>query len=230
MSNLVPAPEGTNVVVLDRADRSTYRLPVLAFEVHGSIAYPICAMAFGGLLSAQRALEMGGFISDRGFEVPFDSEESWVMWAMSVEPGEPETIGSIPQPETVAAAAPEATVIKASVNEPAGDTTKVRAERPPRARKTFASKSFWSRTNMLGVLEVVEIEPGHGLPLDTEGFEKIKRDEYAAFKKQAKGGDDQVVVIGWDNGPVVPGESEEIIEETLGEQTDDGEEDFGGLV
>lgn len=236
MPNVVPAPAGANILVLDRSDRTVVRIPVVAFDVLNTIAYPVCAIAFRGLLKAERALELNGFIMDRGFEIPFDSEESWVQWAMSVEPGT----------ETEAAGTSDEEVIHASVNEttiPEQETAQEMAARlrkqnaptmeatgpkvTPKARKTFASKSFWQRTNTQGVLEIVEIDAGLGLPRDTEGFEKIKRDDYAALKKQAKAGEAAVVIIAWDDGPVLPGSHEE---ETLEQEAGDEDEDFGGLV
>lgn len=216
MTERVPAPPGTTVIVLDRADRSTYRIPVVAFDVTSTIAYPICAIAFGGLLKAERALEVEGYIMDRGFPIPFDSEEAWVQWAMNTTPGEEEDPG-----ETVTHHTMDGAPEEIPVGKPA--PAKAKAERPEKARKTFASKSFWSRRHPTdGVLEIVEIEPGMGLPRDSEGFEKIKRDEFAAFKKEAKSGGRVVVILWDDDGPLYDVPSNPAAEEE--------DEDFGGLV
>lgn len=219
MANVVSAPPGTNILVLDRSDKSIIRIPVVAFDVLNTLAYPVTVIPFRGLVKAQKALELNGFIMDRGFEIPFDSAEAWVQWAMSVKPGSDEA------PVAEEEQAQEAEEVAAAPKPAAAAKPK-----PEKARKTFAQKSFWSRTNMLGQLEVVEIDAGLGLPRDSEGFEKIKRDEYAAFKKQAKGGDTDVLVIEWNDGPVIPGESDEVIEETIGGEETEDAEDFGGLV
>lgn len=219
MANVVSAPPGTNILVLDRSDKSVIRIPVVAFDVLNTLAYPVTAIAFRGLVKAEKALELNGFIMDRGFEIPFDSEEAWVQWAMSVKPGSEEPSAAAEQAEEVAAAPKTAAA------------TKPKPAAAVKPRKTFAQKSFWSRTNTEGVQEIVEIEPGEGLPRETEGFEKIKRDEYAAFKKQSKGGDESISIIAWDDGPVIPGSHEEevIEQEEAAEETEDAE-DYGGLV
>ncbi len=248
---ITAAPAGTTIIVLDRGDRTFYHIPVVAFDVQGTIAYPIAATAFGGLLKGVRALNVNGLIADRGFDIPFDSVDAWVQWAMNTTPGaESEAYRHSPgatdtegDPAALAAKH-EATVIHASVHEETGPEKAARlraanagkplenADGTPkpdiRPRKTFASKSFWSRPRMDGMQEIVEIEPGHGLPRDSEGFEKIKRDEYAAFKKLSKGDDATVIVIAWDNGPVIPDDA--VDPDEIVEPRDDDGDDFGGLV
>jgi len=243
MTYRVPSPPGTSVLVLDRSDRSVVRLPVVAFDVTSSVAYPILPVAFGGLLTATRALLINDLIVDRGFDIPFDSEEAWVMWAMSVEPGSERAVPSEGSPEELERkrnATVDASVHGDEQTEPAESVAEaaerikretaaskpanVKAEKP---RKTFASKSFWSRVNMMGVTEAVEIEAGQGLPRDSEGFEKIKRDDFAALKKRHKAGDESIDILGWNDGPVLPDADADAVFEELSEPED---EDFGGLV
>lgn len=176
MTEYVSAQPGDCILIKDtEAEHGYLRVPVVAYTfVDGKIAFPITPMATGGLLKASRALLTSGMVIDRGFAIPFDGPAEWLAWAETVEPGEEE-----PEAEQVAQTAPKVSNSKFSTN-----------------RKTFASKSFWSRVTMDGKTEAVTIEPGWGLPLDAEGWEKIKRDDFANLKRDAKNGE-SVVIRTW---------------------------------
>jgi len=217
MSNAIPAPANTCVLVLDRSDRSVIRIPIVAFDIVGTIAYPIAPIAFRGLLKAERAMEVNGYIVDRGFDIPFDSEEAWVQWAMSTTPGEDA------EPEMAETAMAEDLAFEhTAANGPGPAETKVKAERPDKPRKTFKSNSWWMRTRMDGMAEIVQIDGGHGLPRDHEGWEKIKREEFFDFKKLTKGDEPTYILRTWVEDGLVEGDDEQV------EQEDD--EDYGGLV
>ena len=212
MTEYVSAQPGDCILIRDdEAEGGFVRVPVVAYTfVDGKIAYPVTPMANGGLLKATRALLTGGMVIDRGFSVPFDGPAEWLAWAATVEPDEHEE----PVVESL-------DPVEVNLN---GTVSQAQAERlakaqttttiPPRskARKTFASKSFWSRTRTDGVTEVATIEPGWGLPLDHEGWEKIKRDEFANYKRDAKNGE-AVVVREWSEKDGVV-EDEPVEEET----------------
>jgi hypothetical protein len=209
-----PASPGTAILSLQE-DETFISIPVVGYEVIGSIAYPISVIPTGGLLKARRALLVDGFVIDRGFDIPFDNADTWAQWAKHQEPGtEPETVnadgvGSREQAEQRGRAAniPEAETAQemaARLRKANADTMEETGPKTAKARKTFSSKSFWMKTNVNGSVEIAEIEKGYGLPRDHEGFEKIKREEFADLKRQSKAGD-PVDVIEWgQDGPVEP--------------------------
>lgn len=227
-----PASPGTAILSLQE-DETYISIPVVGYEVIGSIAYPISVIPTGGLLKARRALLVDGFVIDRGFDIPFDNADTWAQWARHQEPGEEvETVNMtgtvsreqaervarstiIPETETAQEMAARLRKANAATMEETGPKL---ASKP---RKTFASKSFWSKTNTNGSVEITEIAPGYGLPRDHEGWEKIKREEFADFKRQSKAGE-PVDVIEWgQDGPVEPQAAEpqqeaEVVEDDTG--------------
>ena len=209
-----PAAPGTVILSLQE-DESVISIPVVGYEVIGSIAYPISVVPTGGLLKARRALMVDGFVIDRGFDIPFDNADTWAAWAKHQEPDEEE-----PKTGAEGLSAVEASRL--------GGATAEAQQRPQTAkptvennkpRKTFSSKSFWSKTNTNGSVEIAEIEKGYGLPRDHEGWEKIKREEFAEFKRQSKAGE-PVDVIEWgQDGPVEPEvvqQEAEVVEDDTG--------------
>ena len=219
----VPATPGTVILTLDDDGATILRTPVVAFSVEGTIAYPIAPIAINGLLKAKRALLVDGFVIDRGFPIPFANEAEWLAWANTQTPEEEAPAND--DASAAAVAARTATPKPTPANPP--ERTK-----PLTARKVFASKSFWAKTSTNGSTEIAEIEPGFGLPRDHEGWEKIKREEFAAFKRDSKGSDATVTVVTWGkDGPLEP---EDIIDphaDAVGD-TDQGgiPEDDTGLV
>lgn len=196
MTEYIPAQPGDCILIRDdEAEGGFVRVPVVAYTfVDGKIAYPVTPMASGGLLKATRALLTGGMVIDRGFAVPFDGPAEWLAWAATVEPEDHEepAVENLDPVEVNL----HGTVSQAQAERLARAQTTTTA--PPRSstRKTFASKSFWSRTRTDGVTEIAQIEAGYGLPLDHEGWEKIKRDEFANYKRDAKNGE-AVAVREW---------------------------------
>lgn len=196
MTEYVPSQPGDCILIRDEeAEGGFVRVPVVAYTfVDGKIAFPITPMASGGLLKATRALMTGGMVIDRGFAIPFEGPAEWLAWAATVEPDSHEepVVENLDPPET--AQQTRERLLRENANAPQTDVTG--SARRSSTRKTFASKSFWSRTRTDGVREIATIEPGHGLPLDHEGWEKIKRDEFANFKRDAKT-DEGVIVREW---------------------------------
>lgn len=215
----VPAAPGTVILTLDDDGSTILRTPVVAFSVEGTLAYPIAPLAINGLLKAKRALLVDGFVIDRGFPIPFANEAEWLAWAGTQEAEqEPEVIdpadlsmgndgqrgNETAQQMRARLQAENANIPHTDVTGRAANTTRI-PDRPEKARKTFASKSFWAKTSTNGSTEIAEIEPGFGLPRDHEGWEKIKREEFAAFKRDSKGSDATVTVVTWGkDGPVEP--------------------------
>ena len=222
----VPAAPGTVILTLDDDGTTILRTPVVAFSVEGTIAYPIAPIAINGLLKAKRALLVDGFVIDRGFPIPFGSEAEWVQWAGTQDAEQ--------EPEVAEQSEEQVIDMTGVVGRQQAErlaraaTTSRIPDRPEKARKTFASKSFWAKTSTNGSTEIAEIEPGFGLPRDHEGWEKIKREEFAAFKRDSKGSDATVTVVTWGkDGPEEP-----VDEQQEAEQTDQGgiPEDDTGLV
>lgn len=213
----VPAAPGTVILTLDDDGSTILRTPVVAYSVEGTIAYPICPITMNGLLKAKRALLVDGFVIDRGFDIPFGSVEEWVAWAGTVTPEEEPASAEIdpadkPMGNDGAHGNETAQQMAARLRAENGTTGHADVtgrgripDRPEKARKTFSSKSFWAKTSTNGSTEIAEIEPGFGLPRDHEGWEKIKREEFAAFKRDSKGSEATVTVVTWgEDGPVEP--------------------------
>jgi hypothetical protein len=213
-----PASPGTVILSLQE-DESVIRVPVVGYEVIGSVAYPISVIPTGGLLKARRALMADGFVIDRGFSIPFDSLDAWIAWAKNQEPDEENTDPGTPVTEKPQESAKEMQARLQRENAHVQHPDVTGSTRRAQTRKTFASKSFWMKQNVNGSVEIAEIEKGYGLPLDHEGWEKIKREEFADFKRQAKA-EGNVEVITWgQDGPVEPETQQqeaEVIEDDTG--------------
>ena len=225
-----PAGPGHAILSL-QDDHSVIVIPVIGYEVIGSVGYPISVIRTGGLLKARRALHVDGYIIDRGFPIPFEDQAAWVQWAKHQEPGEeePEVIDmtGVVGRQQAERLARENIAPKPSADD-GGKKAAAEEAANTKPRKTFASKSFWAKTSPNGSTEIAEIEPGHGLPRDHEGWDKIKREEFAAFKRDSKGPDATVSVVTWGkDGPVEP---EDIIEPHADAGGIDLDDDAAGLV
>jgi len=234
MTEYVSAQPGDCILIRDEeAAHGFVSVPVVAYTfVDGKIAFPVTPMATGGLVKAARALLTGGMVIDRGFAIPFDGPAEWLAWAATVEPDEHEepavesldpldkSMGNDTQRGNETAEQTRARLLRENANTPHTDVTG--SARRSSTRKTFASKSFWSRTRTDGVTEVATIEPGWGLPLDHEGWEKIKRDDFANYKRDAKNGE-SVVVREWSekDGVIEAGSAAEAEQSALDADVED---------
>lgn len=197
----VPAPEGTFIVDYDPTDGTIGKIAVVAYEVVAAIAYPITPVATGGLLNGRRALLLPhGAVLDRIIPHEFDNLDSWLEYANTIQvPGEatePEEGNAFTEGPTNVEIETDSTDPD---NEPAGRVDdrpnhyllaeQLRAAVPkdkgrPKKRKTRSNASFWMKPLNDGSTVLAKIDGNTPLPMEEEGWTNIKRDDFAAYKKQ----------------------------------------------
>lgn len=218
----VAAPAGAEILIREDNGQIT-RVPVIAFALVERMAYPITPLPTGGLLTARRALLVGGLIIDRGSPVPFADEDEWLAYCKTAKPRADED-GTFQMEarrgdEQVVATEPE----EPEPEEPGAYTPpeepETEASTPnPKAKKgkVFKNKTFWQRQLGSGLQEATECDGGLESPTADDGWEKIKREDFFALRRAAKSGG-AVDIVSWPLGSEDP-------------DAPAADDDFGGLI
>ena len=147
-------------------------------HVQGSRAYPITALNSGGMTEVQAVIHGDtGFVTHPSRGLTFASVEEWMAYMKTAKPGkiigtartEPYADEDEPEPS------PDLVM-------PDDDAEATSADFVPVVfgKKAHKSKSYWS---MPADGVVFEVDGGDPYPID-ERVEKIKRDDFAEFKRQ----------------------------------------------
>lgn len=203
--NYFPAAAGTLVVIRDHdATHGVTYTPVVGWcHVQGNLAFPILAMAFGGLTHGKAVVSPDGFVTDPTHQQVFENVDEWAAFIdRAKEPKEPSQTEKVIDKALKEDAAPGKPATRAAKAAPTGQIIF--------GTKTFTTKSFWKVPEMEAIFEV---EGNETYPKDPRA-EKVKRDDYMALKKE-----------GWtkiDPRSGVLEETEEVETVTEDEDDDDG--------
>jgi hypothetical protein len=167
----VPLPEG----------QITTKLPVVGWVyVQGTVAFPICPLAYGGLTDKRAVLLPSGMVCDRFFGETFANLEEW---ESACDLKGPIDRSGAPDPDSVIEERPRTV-----------DTLRKPSDTParkPKRIRTLQQKSFWGKKDEQVILVA---EGGAELP-DDRDWMKITRDEFQTRKR------DGYVVWPDENGP-----------------------------
>lgn len=169
--NYFPAASGTLVVIRDHEAALGHTFtPVVGWcHVQGNLAFPVLAMAFGGMTHGKAIVSPDGFVTDPTHGMVFENVDEWTAFIdMAKEPTEASTT------EAVIDAALKSGKPAAPETKPA-TTGKIAF-----GTKSYSTKSFWKVPDMKAVFE---IEGGEVYPKDTRA-EKVKREDFMALKKE----------------------------------------------
>lgn len=202
---IFPAMPGTYVVERERGEKEPYRVPVIGFASMGGPCFPIMAMPHGGLTLGKALLTPDGFVSDPAFGQVFASLDEW-MKITDTEAYWKAKAKTVPGSPAKATATTEAEIGKANTDaDIASDPGPEKPAAAPRraARKgkpqVFKNKTFWRLVDAEGHYPkgaIFEIEGGGEAPAKNDArFEKIKRDDYQAMKR------DGAAVATWKDDP-----------------------------
>ena len=188
-----PAQPGTFMIERDPSvsPPRVIKVPVIGWNhVQGNLAFPVCVMNHGGLTHGKAILHPEGFVTDSVHGLTFESETEWMAYMKTtkekstekpVERDSEDRAAKMPDDdENDAPDAPEAADEATSFD---GDT----ATRPAGIQfgtKTYATNSFWMLSDSEGHdIGVFQIEGDTPYPKD-DRCRKIKRDEFAAAKRE----------------------------------------------
>ncbi len=230
MTTIFPAPPGSYLVERHPDEKQTKRTPVIGYyHVQGAMAFPICAIAHGGLTRYRALMTPDGFVTDASVGLVFESLPEWekvadsegyktmklsaavvteVRVALPVEEPEDQVEE---QPESESRMDPKT----AEKLAPAGKTlNNTRLPDKPKGKpQLFQTTSFW---RIAGQDAIFMVEGGVEAPAKNDTtFEKIKRDDYQAMKRAGATVRDWPLV---DDGSAAAGEAE------------DDEDDGSGLI
>lgn len=213
MDAFVAAPK-TYIVeraAFDDGPITTY-MPVVGWVyVQGTVAFPICPLAYGGLTDKRAVLMPDGTVCDRYFDATFKTLDEW---ENACDIKGPINRSGDKDPDSVIEDRPRAVdELKAVVAYKPEATTPARK---PKKAKTLQQKSFWGKKDSAVVLIA---EGGTELP-DDRDWMKITRDEFGIRKK------DGHVVWPTEYGPG----DEEDNERAAAPETEQPDDAFDGLV
>lgn len=187
---IVVANGNTYIIDRPRGEKLATLIPVLAYVyVQGNVAFPICAMAHGGLTRGRALVTPDGFVTDPSYGIVCATIEEWMKLTNSPAywdaPEKQKKLAAVQPPAEPTA---EGLNMDSKAREPAKTPT-AKAEpqtqrlpdKPLGKPQKFQTTSFWRSTNADAIFKV---EGDHDAPPKNDArFEKIKRDEWQALKK-----------------------------------------------
>lgn len=200
---IFPAQPGTFLIERDPATNPAVitHIPVIGWQhLQGNLAFPIAVMNHGGLTHGKAILHPDGFVSDPTHGLTFADVAEWSAFIKTAKPkagpkmpsvtdgiGPGIGRGTVDFNPDAAEAPDNRAAVMPDTSEPA--KSRARPAAPQAAgkaiqfgTKVFSTNSFWRLKTENEHDPIFQIGGGDFYPKDAR-CEKIKREEYAAFKK-----------------------------------------------
>lgn len=198
MSIIFPAAPGTTIISREQGAKVASLMPVIGWHhVQGGVAFPICAMTWGGLTRGKAVITPDGLVTDPSYGIVCKDRDEWMAltngdayWtAKDKRPPAPSLTDAdhrqVGEEDRVNAQAEVAAMVRKRADE-IMLTPKRIPDRPARTRKprVFQTNSWWKNRNS-APQEITQINAGIAVPFeDDPTWEKIGVVDFKALKKE----------------------------------------------